>query len=325
MNIVTAPIVHAVVHREDCTGGRCACGRTIHQPGWYLIGDVDYHADPVVGGSLSSTGARTLATKTPAHFAWDCEHGRPDSKDLDFGKVAHARVLGRGTEVVVVVGTGVDKNAWRTAADKAAVAKAKAAGKTPIRYRDHQEIELMAAKLRAHPTAGPLLARPGRHEVAGVWQDPDTGVWCRMMVDFLPDVGAGDRLIAVDYKTCRSADPAAFARSSDDYGYSQQDDWYCAGLHALDPRPGRPQFVLIAQEKTPPYGVSVNYHDEQSLARGAHRNRLAREIYRDCSAADVWPCYSDDPVELRLPGYSARAWEAEQEAAALTDLGGIPA
>lgn len=281
----------------------------ITEAGWYDLDEIAYHADPVVGGSLSSTGARTLATKTAAHFAWDREHGRPDTRDLDFGRVAHARVLGRGTDVAVIVGTGKDKNAWRTAADKAAVAKAKAAGKTPIRWRDHQEIEQMAAALRAHATAGPLLARSGRHEAVGVWQDPDTGVWCRLMADFLPDVPDGARVLIVDYKTTKDASPGEFAKSSANYGYDQQADWYSAGVAALDPRDEHPLFVLIAQEKTPPYLVTANYQSEQALDRGRHRNRGARALYRRCVDTGTWPGYPVDPVELHLPGWAAHQFE----------------
>lgn len=315
---MTDPIIYAVVHDEVCPGGRCACGQLIDEPGWYLMDDHDYHADPVVGGSLSSTGARTLAGKTPAHFDWDRRHGRPDKGELDFGRVAHARVLGKGSDIVVVLGTGKDRNAWNTNESKANVAKARAAGKNPIKLRDNQAINEMADRLRQHELAGPLLARPGRHEQVGVWRDPTTGVWCRLMADFLPDVARGARLICVDYKTTIDASPGGFAKSMANYGYDQQGDWYTAGLHALDPRDEYPQFVLIAQEKTPPYAVTVNYLNEQALARGHHRNRRARELYAACAASGRWPGYPAEPVELHLPAYAARQFEAEQETEALT-------
>jgi len=297
----------------------------ITEPGIYEMTDVEYHADPVVGGSLSSTGARTLATRTPAHFDYDRREGRPDRPELDFGKVAHARVLGRGTDVAVVVGSGKDKNAWRTDADKAAVAKARAAGKTPIKYRDHQAINDMADALRAHPTAGPLLARPGRHESVWVWQDPQTGVWCRVMADFIPDVPDRARRLVVDYKTTVDASPDGFAKSMANYGYDQQADWYSTGVQALDPRDEHPQFVLIAQEKTPPYLVTVSYPSEQALARGNYRNRRALALYRQCVETGAWPGYPIEPVELQLPAWAARQFEAELDADDLLDQFGAPA
>ncbi len=320
---MTDPTIPVVIHDTDCPGDGCTC-LLISEPGWYEMDDAEYHADPVKGGSLSSTGARTLATKTPAHFDWDRHHGRPDKPDLDFGRVAHARVLGKGSDIVVVLGTGKDRNAWNTNESKANVAKARATGKNPIKLRDNQAINEMADRLREHEVAGPLLARPGRHEQVGVWRDPDTGIWCRLMADFLPDVAPGARRLVIDYKTTVDASPVGFAKSMANYGYDQQADWYCAGVQALDPRDDYPQFVLIAQEKTPPYLVTANYLDEQALARGYARNRRARELYRACSSTGVWPGYPAEPVELRLPAWAARQFEAEQESAALTyDADGV--
>lgn len=292
----------------------------ITEPGIHLdLDDVTYHSDPVVGGSLSSTGARTLATRTAAHFDWERRHGRPDKREFDFGRAAHGRVLKRGSDIAVIVGTGKDKNAWRTDADKAAVAKARAAGKTPIRHRDNQVINDMAAALRDHKTAGPLLARPGIHESVWIWRDPITGIWCRLMADFMPDVPAGARRLIVDYKTSRDASPDGFARAIDDRGYDQQGDHYEDGVNTLDPREQPAQFVLVAQEKDPPYLVTVHYLDEQARARGRHRNELARRLYRDCMASGSWPGYPEDPIETGLPAYSARRFEAEQDAALYAD------
>lgn len=290
----------------------------ITDPGVYDLTDAQYHADPVVGRSLSSTGARTLIRATPAHFDWDRKHGRAGKDEFDFGRAAHARVLGVGGEVVVIVGTGKDPNSWRTDADTAAVAAARKAGKTPIRPRDDQVIDAMAAALRKHPTAGPLLARPGRHESVWVWQDAETGVWCRVMADFLPDVPDGGRRIVVDYKTTTDASPDGFAKSMASYGYDQQGDFYTAGVQALDPRDEPPQFVLVAQEKTAPYLVATAYLSPLALARGHHRNRRALALYRDCTATGTWPGYPTEPIELQLPAWAAREFEAEAEAEELT-------
>jgi hypothetical protein len=271
-----------------------------------VMPDAQYHADPVVGGSLSSTGARTLVRSTPAHFAHERQHGRPGKREFDFGRAAHTRVLGVGDETVVIAGTGKDPNCWRTADDKAAVKAAQDAGKTPITPADNEAIEAMAVALRRHPTAGALLSRPGLRESVWVWQDPDTGVWCRLMADFLPDVPDGARRLVVDYKTGADASPTGFAKSMATYGYDQQGDWYKAGIGQLDPRDEPPLFILIAQEKRPPHLVSVNYLSTDALTRGRLLNRRALATYRDCDAANHWPGYATDPVELELPYWAAR-------------------
>jgi hypothetical protein len=278
----------------------------ITKAGRYEMGAAAYHADPVVGGSLSSTGARSLVRDTPAHFAYERQHGRPGKREFDFGRAAHTRVLGVGDETVVIAGTGKDPNCWRTNDDKDAVKAAQDAGKTPITPDDNAAIEAMAAVLRRHPTAGPLLARPGQRESVWVFQDPDTGVWCRVMADFLPDVPAGARRILVDYKTSADASPDGFAKSMASYGYDQQCDFYSTAIDLLDPRQEPPQFVFVAQEKRPPHLLTVSYLSPRALARGRALNRRALATYRECTAAGEWPGYPTDPIELQLPYWADR-------------------
>src|SRR5690606_30614366 len=57
-----------------------------------------YHSDPVPGGSLSSTGARKLATECPAAFKHWLDNPEPSKKEFDFGTAAHKVVLGDGPE-----------------------------------------------------------------------------------------------------------------------------------------------------------------------------------------------------------------------------------
>ena len=73
--------------------------------------------------------------------------------------------------------------------------------------------------------------------------------------------------------------------------------------------------MLIAQEKTPPYGVLVAYLDELALERGRVRNARARALYRRCTESGEWPGYPVAPVALSLPGWAARTAEDEITAA----------
>lgn len=277
-----------------------------------LTADV-YHRDPVVGGSLSSTGARQLLT-CPARFEYQRRNGRPDKKEFDLGRGAHARVLGAGDEIEVITGTGKNPNAWATDADKAAVAAARAAGRTPIRPADAETIEQMAAALRAHADAGPLFARDGKAEQVLVYQDKETGVWCRVMTDWMPTVAAPGRVLVVDYKSTTNADPAAFARSVADYGYHDQGAFYTDAVTALGLGNGQPPvFVIVAQEKSPPYLVSVHPLDDEALAWGQIRMRKARDIYRRCTETGVWPGYRNDQLApLTLPSYVLHQYEAAE-------------
>ena len=50
---------------------------TITEPGVYEMPAEEYHADPVEGGSLSSTGARRLLEMAPARWRYEQAHPSP--------------------------------------------------------------------------------------------------------------------------------------------------------------------------------------------------------------------------------------------------------
>jgi hypothetical protein len=291
-------------------------GPWITEPGAYDLTDDQYHADPVVGGSLSSSGARTLLRASPARFDYERHNGgRADKDEFDFGRAVHLRVLGVGGAVVVVEGSGKDPNAWRTDDDRAAVAAARAAGATPIRPRDVPVVEAMAAALREHPVAGPLFDRPGRPETSYVGRDPETGIMCRARIDWLPDVADDERIIMVDYKSARTAEPGRFAKAAADHEYHMQGPFYGDVLSWLDLDHGQsPLFVLVAQEKDPPYLVSVGYPSGRAVEWGRIRNRKARDLYRQCVADGHWPGYTEAPVELDIPGWLDYQYTADYDA-----------
>lgn len=289
----------------------------ITEPGVYPLTAYRYHRDPVADGSLTSTGARRLLPPgCPALFDHERRNGRPNKQVFDFGRAAHTRALGVGDPITVVAGSGKDPNAWTTNETKQAVAEARAAGLTPVKPEEAEQVERMAAALAAHPDAARLLDhRDGKPEQALVWRDEETGVWCRAMLDWLPQAWPGEPLRVADYKTTGSAEPSAIARHCADYGYTQQAAWYLDGVRALDLGGGAgAEFHFIFQEKTAPYLVTVATLNEEALAAGRIRNRKARDLYRRCAAAGHWPGYTDGPITVGLP-----AWELSRFNAAWQD------
>lgn len=295
----------------------------ITEPGHYPdLDEATYHGDPVVGGSLSSTGARTLITTTPARFAYDREHGRPDTATFEFGRAVHTLILGVGPDVVAV-----DARDWKTKAAQAAAAEAREQGRTPLLAKDYQRAEAMRDAVRAHPIAGPLLARPGASEQSFVGRCPETGVMCRTRIDRLPDVDPGQRALVVDVKTTTDASPDGFASSMAKFGYHQQGPFYGDVLRWLG-LADDVQVVFVAVEKTPPHLVVVATPSAEALAWGQVLNRKARDIYAECTASGHWPGYPVEPVVLDLPAWQARQYEIADDAGAYrttADLIGDPA
>lgn len=275
-------------------------GRPVTEPGVFTIGEAAYHAHP----ALSSSGARKLLPPScPALFKWERDHGQAHRAVFDFGHAAHALALGVGAEIVTV-----DAEDWRTKAAKEARDAAYAEGKTPLLAAERAQVEGMAAALLEHPIASALFdPERGKPEQSLFWMDERHEVWRRARLDWLPDV-VNDRIIITDYKTTACAEPRAVAKSMASYGYHAQAAWYVDAVHALG-LAEHVGFVLLCQEKTPPYLVTVAEPDQVALRVGRALNDRALEVYADCLAHDYWPGYTDGVEVVSLPAWAIRDFQ----------------
>ena len=275
---------------------------TTFAPGIYEMPEQEYHQDPVPGGSLSCSGAKKLLRPScPAVFAWEREHPKPPSAAMELGTAAHRLVLGTGQEIAVI-----DAKDWRTNKAKDAADDARAAGMVPLLTADHDQVQAMAAAIREHPVAGPLLCHGGvRAEQSWFWPDPEFGIWRRARFDS-HRLAASGRVIITDYKTTVSADPGKFAKTVYDLRYHMQAAWYLDAADGVLGAATDAAFLFVAQEKTPPYLVTVCELDADAVRAGDTANRTAIEIYRDCQATGIWPGYQpeNDIALISLPAWA---------------------
>lgn len=290
------------------------------------VPEEQYHADR---GSLSVSGAKLLLPPScPEKFRWYMDNERKPKKEWDFGHVAHHLVLGKGAEFVVldpaVHGLKADgkpsEKPTSTGAWKAAVEDARKRGLTPISLDNYTTAQDMAAKVLAHPKAGPVFDE-GRAEIALYYTDPETGVQLRGRVDWLEPDGDID-----DYKTSTTANPSELVRKFWTLSYFMQAAWYKDLVIALGIAEN-PRFRFVVQEKEPPYVATVVEYDDQAIEEGRRLNRQAVRLYADCMERGVWPGYSEDVVTISLPGWVAREAEfaADQQEAEhlIAELEGI--
>ena len=282
----------------------------ITEPGVYDLTNAEYHADPVRGGSLSSTGARRLLD-APAKFLTYIrgEEERPDSPSLDLGKVAHAKVLGVGQPVMV---SDVD---GRTKEGKRIREEAEAAGAILVKSETAEKVDAMAEALLAHPTARPLLeAESGWTEQTLVWRDRNVDVMRRAMLDFLPHwATARGEFIVPDYKTARSARPSNVPKAIAEHGYHIQGEFYLDGIRALGlAGDAIPVFVLIFQEKVPPYLVTVVTPDAEMTKWARTQVEHAVRLYAECRRTDRYPGYGEGIQPVSLPRYAV--FQLEEQA-----------
>lgn len=268
----------------------------VHEQGLYDgIPDDEYHRSH----ALSSSGARKLLPPScPALFKYDRDNGQAPKAVWDFGRAAHAHVLGVGAPVV-----RVDADDWRSKAAKEARDAAYADGHTPVLEREWQQVVGMADAVRAHPIASALLDPDrGRPEVSAYWEDPKHEIWRRIRLDWLPDTDGG-RLIVPDYKSTASAEPRAIAKSVASFGYHVQEAFYRDGLEALQVADDV-AFVFIFQERSAPYLITVVQLDLEALRIGRTLVDRACQVFAECEATGEWPTYTSDVELISLPGWA---------------------
>lgn len=273
----------------------------IDRPGVFDVPHAAYHADPVVGGSLSRSEAKWLLPPScPAKFAYNKINRPPSTRCMDIGTAAHTMLLETGPEVVPI-----NASDWRTKRAKQERDEAHALGNIPLLEREYEVTAEMVAVVRADPTASVLLD-PGLGVVAEmtlVWWDKQTGVGRRVMVDALPPTPRdGRRMIIADYKTCDKADEESVAKAAHNNGYHMQAAQIIDGVTALGLNAGAEVvMVFVFQEKNPPYLINLVELDVMALRIGRDLNRRALDLYAECTAAGHWPGYHEGIMSVPLP------------------------
>lgn len=259
----------------------------------------EYHRHP----ALSASSAKTLlAPSCPARFRYEREHGRPHKAVYDVGHAAHKAVLGVGAETVVI-----EAPDWKTKAAREARDEAYAAGKVPLLASEAADVEAMRAAVFADEKAAALLEH-GKPEQSAFWTDWTTGIDRRARLDWLTLHDDGSATI-VDLKTSPSAAPKKFAGSVADFGYALQAAWYIDAVQALG-LADRVRFVFTVVEKSAPHLVGTYELHEDWLRIGRQQVAEALAVFAACTAADVWPSYTEGVELLRPPTWLARQYES---------------
>lgn len=264
-------------------------GKPISKPGIYSgIPIEEYHEQLTVGPSISSSGLRSILSKSPAHYFWNSylnDQREPDEdapklqdkRTFAFGKAAHAMILGDDyfdEHFVVSPYSDFRKAAAQEFRDTEQ--------RTIIKQEWVPQIKQMRNILLEEPVviAGALQ---GEVEYSIVWQDKETGVWKKARPDVMPH----DDWV-VDYKTTANIFERQRRNSIVEYGYHMQMAMIAEGLAAVG-RPIPANFVLIFQEKDAPFSVVSERLSWELIRIGAMQNREATQIFRKCLNEDDWP------------------------------------
>lgn len=252
--------------------------------------------------------------RTPAHAREYQLNGTETTGPMELGTLIHFALLEperfRDTTVVMpdfTVGLkDKDGNPYlsprATKAYKQKVADFQHANidKTIIDPADRAVCLAIGEAVAGHETAASLLDGDGRNEVGIVWEDPETGLLCKGLIDRL--TGANGRTVLVDLKSAEDAGPGSFARSCAALGYHLQLAFYGMGLVVHRRPPSR--LLHVVCETVPPHAVAVYELDSAALDQGYREVRAHLNDYAACLKAGRWPGYPDRIEPLSLPRYA---------------------
>lgn len=239
---------------------------------------------------------------TPRH-AW---HASPrlnpnyqsdHSRKFDLGRAAHALLLGKGAEFVIIDADGFQTKEARRMRDEAYMER-----KTPLLKKDFEQAAAMCAtardQLQELVNAGTLTSMPfgaGETERVMLWEDRD--VWCRARLDFLPHDGE----TLLEYKTtAASASPDIWGfRQFRQLGYDVQLSFYRRGLEACGVA-NSPQIACVVQETAEPYLLSFVRIDDEVILRANERIERALRTWKRCLETNEWPGFNPSGYDIEL-------------------------
>jgi len=200
--------------------------------------------------------------QSPAHYF---SEKRDETAAMIFGRALHCAIIepDKFTRQYVVA-PQIDK---RTNAGKAewAAFQLDSVGMEIISADDVETIKAMNQSIANHPLARHIF-KDGEAEASFFWKDPITGLQCKCRPDYYRRDG-----VLIDLKSTESCSPHDFGRSLASFRYHVQAAYYTDGIFNVgdfSEFEAPTDFLLLAIEKKPPYGLRVYRVDDRSMAFG---------------------------------------------------------
>lgn len=281
--------------------------RTITEPAWVEGMPAEtYHADAVASEcSLSASMAESYIAATPMHAREKCarlnpDYEREDKTSFDIGSAFHAYMTGTGSAV-----HRVEADGWTTKAAREERDAARERGMTPLLADQHDRLMRMVRSARLQLRASGLgdVFEAGVCEASAFWRSG--GVWNRAR----PDATLFEERIVYDLKsTAELADPDKWTKRSYGFGVDVRAAHYLDGMDVLHPGPTPWRYRFVVVEVKPPHGLSIVELDEAALEIGRRKIKAARDLHRECLAADRWPCWPAAVAVMQPPPWEMERW-----------------
>jgi exodeoxyribonuclease VIII len=182
-------------------------------------------------------------------------------------------------------------------------AERKARGRQILGLGEYNTCKVMRAAWRADPTSNELLSGEGKNEVAIVWDDPETGVRCKALIDRLTTHEGWSYVI--DLKSTLNASPEGWPYEVERYRLHRQACFYLDGMSmAVGEFPRRFAFMAMEKIKGPPYtvgGPMIYVATDSVIEQGRMEIRALLRRYRDAIDSGEWAGYPRGLQFFHLP------------------------
>jgi hypothetical protein len=261
-----------------------------------ISGNIPYlpFADYLAAEGVSKS-ALDLINRSPAHYRQSILQPEAPTPAMIWGSMFHSFVLEPEVfeATYAVMPEGIDrrtkegKQAWQDWQESHE-------GLLPVDKPTLAEIIAMRDSLLSSPKACTAMSE-GVAEASLFWLTGE--IACKGRPDYIrPD-------LIIDLKTTIDARPDVFSRQVWNYRYHVQAAYYIDGMTSLDGQKPR-DFLFIAIEKSPPYGIQFYLADQTMIDQGRREYQQDMEVYAQCMASDEWPCYSDEIQAILLPRWA---------------------
>lgn len=255
------------------------------------VPDEQYHADKT---AVNYSSLKKMDKSPKAFYAsYFLGKNEEPTEAMKFGTLAHMAIL-QGSKfkdayVVMPEFMGLTLDGKPSAQSKDAKQKRAAwlADQPPetiiTTIEDRDRLFSMIDSILSHRQAHDLL-KNGKPEIAGYWRDPETGLRCRMKLDFLPfNVSA-----LLDLKTTQDSLWEEFRRSVESLRYDIQIAMYSEGVKqitGIEPE----HKMWMAVESKMPFEVACYEVPPQYEATGKFDLRNCLRQIAECAKAKQWP------------------------------------
>lgn len=241
--------------------------------------------------ALSKSDLASLAVN-PELYRYRKTHSSIPTPAMKAGTAVHMAVLEPELfHETYLPGLAVDK---RTKAYKQFVAENP--DKIILPQEEYAKYRAICGSVMTNPTAKQLLQGEGDNEVSAFWRDDAMGIRGRCRADRLTSG------LVIDLKTTKSASPAAFSRSCNNFKYHWQAWWYTHGMHVLTGDVY--EFLFICVETDPPYQVAFYTLDDAALRLAEDSIWAVITRYLECQRKNQWPGFPPEIQTLALPRYA---------------------